>query len=452
MPSHHRNYYQHLREFLFLALPIMVSEVGRVLLQSIDNVMVGQLGASSLAAILLANSLFWLPSTFGDGLCRGFVPIMAEAQAQKIGQRGGSLLQNAFLINTFFGFLLFTLTILSSKLLSYLNQDPQVVSLAIPYLWMISASLIPSMVFRTIEKYQHALLNPKPATYISFVGMGMNIVLNYCLIYGKCGLPLMGLTGAGLATLISRVVMALLAIVWLLTSSHARPHLQYFHWSRFSLPIIKQLFRLGIPASFQISIEVIAATASVIIVGWIGVEAQAINAIIINFSILIYVSGASIASAAAAKIGHYWGGNNIEMVKKMCRITFITSTGFLFIPALLLLLGKDFLPTLFTNDLSIQTGVSALIPVLLIFMVFDIFHTSAVGVLRGMQDATIPMWVTMIANWVVSIPVGLFFAFGMGWGIFGLWSGAIIAFALSTFILWHRIYRKVFSSQPVVQA
>lgn len=420
----------------------MVSELSRILLQSIDNVMVGQLGAHALAAILLANSLFWLPLTFGDGLCRGFVPLMAKAKAQKKYEKVASLLQNAFLINAVIGVILFLITLLLAYSLYFLNQNQTVVQLAIPYLHMIGASLIPFMLFRTIEKYQHALLHPKPATYITFIGMGVNVVLNYCFIYGKAGFPTMGLTGAGVATLVSRILMAILGTGWLLSSSRARKHLAYFDFKLFSFSTMKGLFKLGVPTSFQISIEVIAGTITVIIVGWIGVEAQAINAILMNFSIFVYVAGTSIASSAAAKIGHYWGHADFRMVKKVSTTTLITAALFISIPGMIFFLGNHRLPLLFTNDLAVQRGVTALLPILFVFMVFDIFHTSAVGVLRGMHEATIPMWITMFSNWCVSLPLGTFLAFYWQWGIFGLWSGAAIAFAFSALVLWIRIYRK----------
>ena len=203
---------EHFRKNLSLAYPIMLSHLGQMTVQVADNMMVGHLGKEPLAGSSFANSIFVIFLVMGIGMSYAITPMTAQADGKKNIKKLTEVLKHGFLVNFIYGLLL-TIALLSmTDLLWHFNQPEIVVELAIPYLGIISLSLIPFMAYQAFRQFAEGLGYTKQSMYITIVGNIVNIILNYILIFGKLGVEPMGLYGAGLATMISRVLMAIMMI------------------------------------------------------------------------------------------------------------------------------------------------------------------------------------------------------------------------------------------------
>src|SRR5690554_2218481 len=203
-------YKDHFKRNITLAVPMMLSQLGHVMVGVADSAMVGQLGTIPLAAVSLGNSIFAIILTFGIGISYAITPLIAAADGKKHYQRSGKIFKHGLYINLVAGILLYFLSFGITYVLPFLDQPEEVAILAGPYLNVIGLSLIPFMIFQSFRQFAEGLSLTKTAMYITVGSNLLNVGLNYILIYGKFGFPAMGLFGAGLATLISRVVMAIL--------------------------------------------------------------------------------------------------------------------------------------------------------------------------------------------------------------------------------------------------
>ncbi len=203
-------YKEHFSKNFILAFPVVLSQLGHIMVSVFDSLMVGQIGTLPLAAASLGNSIFMITLVFGLGVSYSITPLIAAADGRNNYTRISLLLLNGLVSNVLLGVLLFIAGYFLSPYITYLDQPTKVVDLAIPYLNILFMSMVPLMVFQAFRQFAEGLSLTKQAMYITLVANTLNIVLNYILIYGKLGFEPMGLVGAGWATLISRIVMAII--------------------------------------------------------------------------------------------------------------------------------------------------------------------------------------------------------------------------------------------------
>ncbi|MGI9544782.1 MAG: MATE family efflux transporter, partial [Cyclobacteriaceae bacterium] len=219
----------------------MLSQLGQVLVGVADSVMVGRVGTEPLAAATLANSIFFVVLVFGIGVSYAITPLVAAADGEGNQERCTSVFRNALLLNTTLGIVLFVTVALASFILPYLDQPAEVVSLAIPYLNIITLSIIPFMLFQTFRQFAEGLSQTRQAMFITIGANAINIGLNYLLIFGKWGFEPLGLNGAGYATLVSRILMALAMGLLIYHSPTFRAYRLGFQLRNFSNKILKRL-------------------------------------------------------------------------------------------------------------------------------------------------------------------------------------------------------------------
>ena len=242
---------QHLSRNWQLAYPVMLSQLGHVMVGVADSVMVGRLGAEPLAAASLANVVFHLLMTFGIGVSYAITPIVASADGENNHDMISNTLKHGLMICMLSSIVLLVIQLLSSFALPHINQPPDVVDLAIPYLYIIAFSLVPIMLFQTYRQFAEGLSLTRMAMVITVGGNVLNIILNYFLIYGKGGFPALGLNGAGYATLISRIVIGIGMMAYVFYASRFALYRNAFAFGQYSKKMIKRLLNIGIPAGIQ---------------------------------------------------------------------------------------------------------------------------------------------------------------------------------------------------------
>jgi len=423
-----------------LAYPVMLSQLGQVMVGVADNIMVGRLGAVPLAAASLANSIFFVILMFGIGISMAVTPMVAAADGEGKTGKIGRLLNHGFVINTVASIFLFLLILAISPGLKLINQPQEVVVLAIPYLLIITFSLLPFMFFQTYKQFIEGLSQTKQAMFITVVFNLLNIGLNWLLIYGNWGFPTLGLNGAGWATLISRILMAWALYLYVSKSKRYKKYIRGIHFKQLRLSIIKKMLGIGIPTGMQFIFEVGAFSTAAIMMGWIGVNALAAHQIAINLASISYMMASGLSAAAMVRIGNQLGKRNISKLREVGFSIFGMVAVFMSVFAIIFLLLKNYLPLLYIDDRQVVEMAASLLIIAGIFQIFDGLQVVALGTLRGLSDVKIPTLVTLLAYWVVGLPLGYYLAFTLHWNELGIWIGLLIGLTITAIMLVYRFH------------
>ena len=430
-----KKYKAHYKTNLKLALPVMMSQLGHVMVGVVDSLMVGRLGEIPLAASSLANSVFFFFICFGIGVSYGITPLVAQLDNTGSNGEETSLLKNSLVINIIIAIVIFLLVVFMSHNLSYLGQNELVVVETIPYLFTIALSIVPFMVFQTFRQYVEGLSYTKQAMFIIVGSNLINIILNYFLIFGKWGFPQLGLEGAGIATLISRVFMLILIIILVNKHKVMKKHIVGFWSAKINKLDIKKLLDIGVPSGLQFSFEVSAFTVAAIMMGWLGSAPLSAHQIAISVATVSYMMASGLATASTIRVGNQLGKKDFVTLRDAVYSILIMVIAFELIWTMVFILGRNFLPSLYIDDIEVLRIASRLMVLAAFFQLSDGIQVVGLGALRGMQDTKLPTWYTLIAYWVIGLPVGYLLAFQYNLGGDGIWIGLIIGLTLAAVAL-----------------
>lgn len=432
---------EHLKTNIHLAVPVMMSQLGQVMVGVADNMMVGQVGYIPLAGASLGNAIFYFFMTFGLGVSFAITPLVGFADGEGDKHMAGKVLKHGLTINTVLGTLLFGLLLLVVDYIGYFGQEQQVVVLATPYLIVIGFSLIPFLIFQSFRQFSEGLSNTRVPMMVSVSANILNIILNYILIYGKFGAPAMGLLGAGIATLISRIVMAIVMAVYILNNKKFKPYLEEFGWKGIDFTIAKDLLRVGIPAGFQFVFEVGAFGLAAIMMGWISASTQAAHQIAINMASISYMAVSGLGAAAAIRVGNQLGKRDYRTMKRAAMTLVAMGATFMSVFAILFIVFKNQLPLLYNDNAEVVHIAAALLIIAALFQLSDGVQVIMLGALRGMKDVKIPTIITFIAYWLVALPLGYVLAFNYGYGANGLWFGLFMGLTIAGVTVLYRFIK-----------
>lgn len=432
------SYQSHLKQTFIIAYPVMLSQLGHILVSVADSVMVGQLGAVPLAAVSLSNGIFALVMMFGIGLSMAMTPLVAAADGDHNRKKGAFIFRNAMFINLCAGLLLCAFIVVGSPILYYFEQPEAVVNLTVPYLRILAISLIPLLFFQSFKQYAEGLSFTRTAMFITIGANLLNVSLNYVLIYGKFGLPAMGLNGAGWSTLISRIVMAIIMMwyvyraPWFL-QQRLIPRLKTLHRR-----IIRKLLKIGVPLGLQYIFEVSAFSMAAILMGWIGTKALAAHQIALNLAAVSYMMATGIGAAATVRVGNQLGKNDIASLRKAGFAAFAMGIGLMSISALIFITANHFLPSLYIDEPEVIDLAASLLIIAAFFQLSDGVQAVGLGALRGLADVKIPTLITLLAYWVVSLPLAYWLAFPLQLGPHGVWYGLLAGLTFAAVFLFIR--------------
>lgn len=435
-------YIDHFKKTLIIAYPVILSQLGHVLVGVFDNLMVGQIGKLPLAAASLANSVFFVFFMFGLGVSMGMTPLVAAADGENDSGKAGNVLKHGFYVNTLLGFILVAVLFLGAPVLRYLNQPEEVVALAIPYLWIIAASILPMMVFQSFRQFSEGLSFTKQAMYITILANMINIAGNYVLIYGKWGMPALGLNGAGWATLFSRILMAVLMALFVFNFSRFKNYLSSINWRIWEFDSVRKILNIGVPAGFQFIFEVGVFGAAGIMMGWFGTESLAAHQIALNLASITYMMASGIAAAGTVRVGNQLGKKDIQSLREAGFTAFGMAGIFMGVCAIIFIFGRNFLPSLYIEDASVIQMSASLLIVGALFQLSDGIQVVGAGVLRGISDAKIPTIICFIAYWVLGLPMSYVLGHYFGLGPLGIWYGLWIGLSVAAVLLFIRFHQQ----------
>lgn len=431
---------EHFKATISIALPVMISQLGQVSVGVADSMMVGRLGALPLASASLANGIFFVILMFGLGVSMGITPLVSMAEGKGKSKRISNLFGHSLWINLITAIALTGVVLGLSSGIEYLGQPVEVVKLSIPYLLLLTSSLFPFMIFQTFKQFAEGLSQTRQAMYITIFCNLINIFLNWVLIWGMFGAPELGLMGAGWATLISRIMMPILMGFYIMRSKRYHLYSLSLKLKRLSIPMVSRILNIGIPTGFQFIFEVSAFSAAAIMMGWIGVNALAGHQIALNLASISYMMATGLSTAGMIRVSNMVGRGNQKAVRESGIVVFILVLGFMFLAAMIFVVFRMFLPTLYIDDPEVIATAASLLIVAALFQLSDGVQVAALGVLRGLEDVKIPTLVTLVAYWVLGLPLGYFFAFQLEMGEIGIWYGLLIGLSLTAVLLFYRFH------------
>lgn len=432
----------HIKPTLLLAYPVVLSQLGHILVSVCDSVMVGQTGTVPLAAVSLGVSVSTVVLVFGLGLSMGITPLVATADGQQDVPRLGQLLVNGVLLCTVAGVLLAAFGLVVPELLRYLHQPAEVVRLAAPWVRVMFASMIPLMIFQGFKQFAEGLGLTRQAMVLSILANVVNALLCYILIFGHFGAPKMGLMGSGWATLIARILMAALMAAYVLRARRIQPYRDAAgSWFSYSRATLRRLLGLGMPIGVQMMFEMGAFSFSAIMIGWLGATALAAHQIAINVASVTYMAASGIAAAATIRVGNQRGLADAHATRQAGLTAYLLAFLFMSTMGLVLILGRHFIPTLYNHDPAVLAQAASLLLIAAMFQISDGLQVVGLGALRGLEDVKVPSVVALLAYWAVALPLGYGLGFGLHLGAPGIWIGLLTGLSLVAGVLLWRFRR-----------
>ncbi|BAX80053.1 MATE family efflux transporter [Labilibaculum antarcticum] len=411
------------KKTLSLSIPVIIAQAGQITVVLIDNIMIGQLGTIPFAAASFTNTLFSLVLIFGMGYSFALTPLIGKSWGEKDYDSIGAWIKNGILANAFMGVALALLLLILYVLIPYMGQPESIIDSSRNYLAILITSVIPMMVFYGYKQFAEGVGDTKTAMKIMLWANVINTLGNYVFMYGKFGAPEMGLTGAGIGTLLARIFMALAFIVLFYKNRKYKLFVKLYQQSAFCWDRFVQIVKLGIPLGGQIVMEASAFGLCAIMMGWLTEVDLAAHQIAITLSTLGFMIYQGLGAGTTIRVSHYKGADNKEGISRATKTAMNLMYLYSAVIVILFIGGRHLLPLLFTRDITVINLAAQMLIVCSIFQVLDGIQIILAGTLRGFADARIPALITFISYFLISIPFSYLSAFKWGFGAVGIWFG-----------------------------
>lgn len=442
-----QKYTKEFRYNLTLSFPVILGMLGHTFVQFADNIMVGQLGTAELAAVSLGNSFIFIAMSLGIGFSIAITPLVAEADGAENIADGKNALKHGLVLCTLMGFTLFGLVLLAKPIMYMMKQPVEVVELAMPYLDLVAFSLVPMIIFQAFKQFSEGLSQTKYPMYAVIIANVVNIFLNYLLIFGSWGFPKLGIVGAAIGTLASRVVMVV--FIWQLLK-HKKKFKEYvtnLNFRKIEKKVIKKIISLGFPSALQMFFEVAIFTSAVWLSGVLGKNAQAANQIALNLSSMTFMVGMGLGVAAMVRVGNQKGLGQFKELRRIAKSVFLLTLLLEIVFALTFIVLKNWLPTIyldlddvvnFQDNTAVILLAAQLLFVAAFFQISDGVQVVVLGALRGLQDVKIPTLITFVAYWLIGFPISFYLGLYTSLESMGIWIGLLAGLTASAIMLYIR--------------
>ena len=438
------------REFgynLKLAYPVILGMLGHTLIGIVDNIMVGRLGSTELAAVSLGNSMIFIAMSLGIGFSTAITPIVAEADAAGDSHRIRAAFQRGLLLCTLLGFALFTVVVMAKPLMVFLNQPQEVITLAVPYLDWVAFSLIPLVMYQGYKQFADGMSMTKYSMYAIVMANIVHVIFNYLFIYGFWIFPPMGIVGAALGTVISRILMVVFLQVILSRHEALKQYFKGFKFRNISKRLLRKIINIGFPSSMQMLFEVALFTAAIWLCGNIGKTSQAANQIALSLATVTFMFAMGLSVTAMIRVGNQRGLKDFRQLVVVARSIFLLTALIEVVFALLFLAFHQYLPQFFLNmdrvdqlltNREVIAIASQLLVVAAIFQISDGVQVVVLGALRGLQDVKVPMYITFVAYWIIGFPISFYLGKYTRLGAVGVWIGLLAGLTAAAIFLYFR--------------
>ena len=418
-----------------IAVPLVIVQVGMMLMGVVDSLMIGRVSPNALAAVALGNLYFFNCIVIPMGTLMALDPLVAQAVGARDDDAVSRAVQRALVLALVLGVFATLAMLPAAPFLRLFRQPVQVIPEAATYIRISAWSMIPFLVFVVIRQTLQAMHRIAPIVWTIVIGNVLNGILNWVLIFGHWGAPALGVSGAAIATVIGRWAMflILLAVAW----KDLRPFMHTLERSVFGWQPMWRMLAIGLPIGLQQMLEFGAFAAVGLLMGTFGAVQVAAHQVALNLAALTFMVPLGVGAAAAVRVGHAVGAGDQPRAKLAARIAYIIGLAFMMSTAVMFLLFPEELAGLYSSDTTLIAVAAVLIPIAGVFQVFDGMQAVGAGVLRGLGDTRVPLVAMLLGYWLVGVPVSLHLAFNTGIGPQGLWWGFVAGLAaVGLFLLW----------------
>ena len=440
----------HYKALFKLGLPIVIGQLGMIVLGFADTLMIGHHSTEDLAGASFVNNMFNLAIIFATGFSYGLTPIVGSLFGKGEQKAVGRTLKNALLVNGLIGVLL---TLIMGAL--YLNihrlgQPEELLPLMQPYYIVLLISLIFVMLFNAFKQFADGITDTQTPMWLLIGGNVLNIFGNWVLIYGHFGFPEMGLLGAGIATLASRILMLIAFVSIFFIGKRYQPYKEGFLTGKINRSDFLQLNKLGWPVGLQMGMETASFSLATIMVGWLGATALAAHQVMLTIGQLGYMMYYGMAAAVAVRVSNFHGQKNTEAAHHSASAGFHIILLMALLVSVPLFLVRNEIGGWFTDSHEVTLMVASLIVPFIIYQFGDGMQCNYSNALRGIADVKPVMYIAFIAYFIISLPAGYLFGFVFDWGLTGIWLSFPFGLTSAGLMFWWRFREQIIQCSHII--
>ena len=432
---------QHYRTLLSIGIPIMIGQMGMIVLSFADTMMVGHHSTTELGAASFVNNITNLAIITGTGFSYGLTPVVGALFGRGEQAEAGQALRCSLLANTLAAVAMMTVLLVLYFNLGNLGQPVELLGYMRPYYMVLFASLPFVMLFNAFKQFTDSITLTRTSMWILLSGNLLNILGNYIFIYGKMGAPEMGVVGAGVSTLLSRIIMVVIFIVVFMRSRRFAAYREGFLKLGWSRPLLRRLNSLGTPIALEMGMETASFSLSIIMVGWLGTIALASHQVMTTISQFTFMVYYGLGAAVAVRTSYFHGQRDVQNVRHT-----VTAGLHLMVMLEVVLGGTIFLlrnhiGAWFTDSTEVSSTVLTLLLPFFIYQFGDGMQINYANALRGIADVKPLMLIAFVAFFVISLPVGYLCGFVLGYGLMGVWMAFPFGLTSAGVMMWWRFRR-----------
>lgn len=446
------NLKQYTKEFSYnlkLAYPVILGMVGHTLIGIVDNIMVGKIGSTELAAVSLGNSMIFIAMSLGIGFSTAITPIVAEGDAEKNDSKIRSAFHHGLFLCTILGLVLFTVIMFAKPIMELLKQPADVIVLAKPYLGWVAFSLIPLIMYQGYKQFADGMSLTKYSMYAMVMANVLHVGINYVLIYGIWFFPKMGIIGAALGTVISRIFLVMFMHIMLSRRNDLKRFFKGFGFNEIKKATIKKIVSLGFPSAMQMLFEVVLFTASIWLCGNIGKTSQAANQIALSLASMTFMFAMGLSVTSMIRVSNQRGLTDYKKLIVVARSIFLLAIILETVFAIFFIIFHNYLPHIFLNmentgqildNEEVIAIASKLLLIAAVFQISDGIQVVVLGALRGLQDVKVPMYITFVAYWIIGFPISYYLGEHTQLKAQGVWVGLLAGLTAAAIFLYIRFH------------
>ena len=437
-------YKKHIWETFKLSLPIIFGRLGAVLMGVADNIMIGKVSYTSLAAAGIANAIFILVAIIPIGFLIVGSPMISSSHSRGDKEEGVNILKGCIQFSVLLSILFQIVLSVFIFNFHWFRQTSEVEQLAGPFFALITVSTLPLMIFIAIEQFSDGLAQPRISMFFNVTGLLLNIAINWVVIYGNFGFPALGLIGAGIGTLTARTYMAIGIWIVIKYQKQFRDYDLKMNLLKIHKESFVKIFKSGFPSGMQFFFEVSAFSLAAIFVGWLGTIPLAAHNVAISLASITYMLSTGFATGGSIRGGYAFGMKDRIGVLNAGKSSLILVTGLMTVSCLIFIFLNKELVMLFTNESMVIETASSLLIIAAIFQLADGIQVAAIRALLAVEDVNIPTLITLFAYWIVGLPVGCLLTFYFNLNVHGMWIGLSVGLGISAILMTGRFFKKAY--------
>ena len=436
------SYQRHYKELIYLGVPIMIGQLGTIILGFADTMMIGHHSAAELSAAGFVNTIFNLAIIFGLGFSYGLTPIIGALYGRGEEQDAGGKLKNSLIANLFIAmFLCLVMGILYLNL-DRLGQPEELLPFIKPYYLILWTSLPLIMMFNAFKQFADGITDTRTPMWILLGGNVLNIAGNYLLIYGTFGFPELGLVGGGLSTLFARLMMLVVFVCLFFYNKRYKTFKEGFRKSCINRPDFVQLNKLGWPIALQMGMETASFSLCAIMLGWLGSTALAAHQIMNTITTLCFMIYYGMGAAIAVRVSYFRGQEDLPNLRRSAYAGFHLILLWGIILCTIIFCLRHQLGEWYTDSLEVSRLVALLVIPMLAYQFGDGLQIAFANALRGLADVKPMMYIAFVAYIILSLPTSYIFGFILHWGTIAIWMGFPIGLTSAGIAFYLRFRQK----------